>query len=88
MVGPVPGMAPNSVPTRVPRTIGRKACFISPWLGRMSRRRTFVLAADELHAVDVAQEVGDAEQAQRQRHQLDAVGQLGEAEGEARRARC
>ena len=30
------------------------------------------LVADELHPVDAAQEIGDAEQAQRQRHQLDA----------------
>ena len=63
IVGPVPGMAPNSVPTSVPRTIGKNACFSSARLGRMSRMRTLASRADVVHAVDVEQEVGDAEQA-------------------------
>ena len=33
-------MAPNSVPTAVPRTMGQKAVFSSCLLGRMSRRRS------------------------------------------------
>ena len=36
IVGPVPGIAPKSVPTMVPRTIGQKACFNSARVGRMS----------------------------------------------------
>ncbi len=42
IVGPVPGIAPNSVPISVPRSIGKNACFSSALLGRMSRRRTLV----------------------------------------------
>ena len=37
MVGPVPGMAPNSVPTKVPRIMGQKASLSSSREGRMSR---------------------------------------------------
>ncbi|OIQ70192.1 hypothetical protein GALL_481970 [mine drainage metagenome] len=42
MVGPVPGIAPNSVPISVPRSVGKNACFSSALLGRMSRTRTFM----------------------------------------------
>ncbi len=86
IVGPVPGIAPNSVPISVPRTIGKNACFSSALLGRMSRRRTFMPPADDMHPVHAAQEVGDAEHAERQRHQFHPVGQLGQAECEALRA--
>ena len=48
IVGPVPGIAPNSVPTSVPRTIGQNACFSSALVGRMSRMRTLVVAADDI----------------------------------------
>ena len=30
IVGPVPGIAPNSVPISVPRTIGQNDCLQSP----------------------------------------------------------
>ncbi len=42
MVGPVPGIAPNRVPMRVPRTIGANDCLSSFQVGNMSRRRTFM----------------------------------------------
>ncbi len=45
MVGPVPGIAPNSTPTLVPRTMGQKASFSSALLGRMSRMRILALVA-------------------------------------------
>ncbi|KAG1433360.1 hypothetical protein G6F57_022210 [Rhizopus arrhizus] len=44
-------------------------------------------AADDGHAVDAHQEVGHAEQAHRDRHQLQAVGQVKQAEREADGAR-
>ena len=40
MVGPVPGIAPNIVPIKVPRSIGKNERFSSALLGRMSRRLT------------------------------------------------
>ena len=46
IVGPVPGMAPNRVPIRVPRSIGMNACFSLRQLGRMSRMRTLVRCVD------------------------------------------
>ena len=42
MVGPVPGMSEQRLPTIVPRHIGKKACFNSPLVGRMSLRPTLV----------------------------------------------
>ena len=43
MVGPVPGIAPNTVPTRVPRIIAGKARFSSALLGRMSAKVSLAL---------------------------------------------
>ncbi len=43
MVGPVPGIAPNTVPTSVPRTIGQNASLISARDGRMSFMLILVL---------------------------------------------
>ena len=74
IVGPVPGIAPNSVPTSVPRTIGaerllelrlRRAHVAQPHLACRCRSTVMRLT--------LTQEVGDAEQAHRERHQLDAV---------------
>ena len=42
IVGPVPGIAPKSVPISVPRSMGANASFRSALLGNMSRKRTFV----------------------------------------------
>ncbi len=41
-----------------------------------------VLGVDRLDLIDAVHELGDAEQAERQRHQLDAVRELREPEGE------
>ena len=42
IVGPVPGMAPNSTPMPVPRSIAGKAWRNSARLGRMSRMRILI----------------------------------------------
>src|SRR6185503_16460305 len=42
IVGPVPGIRAHRLPTIVPRSIGKKERLMSSFVGRMSRRRTFV----------------------------------------------
>ena len=72
IVGPVPGIAPNSVPMQ------RAAQHREKRLLQLGLARAHVaqahlgLGADEVHPVDAAQEIRDAEEAQRQRDEIDA----------------
>ena len=56
IVGPVPGIAPNRVPTGVPRTIGQNDCFNSARFGRISDSRTRV---ERPHTGQYADQVAD-----------------------------
>ncbi len=87
MVGPVPGMSEHRLPMIVPRHIGKNDRFRSALVGRMSLKLTLVylvLIGGDL--IDAVHELGDAEQAERQRDQLDAVVEFGHAERVALRA--
>ena len=87
MVGPVPGMSEHRLPMMVPRHIGKKACLKSFLLGRMSLKADIgIFDVDRRDLIDAVHELGDAEQAERERDQFDAVVELGHAERVALRA--
>ena len=74
MVGPVPGISAHKLPTSVPRNIGANARLMSALLGRISRSRTLAyVRVDRRDLIDAVHELGDAEQAERQRDEFDAV---------------
>ena len=84
ITAPTPGMSPSTKPMTVPRPIAPVERFHSSRLGH--RPLIFVSTTWRNGDFEHEQDLGHAEEPHDHRHEAEAVVELGDAEGEARRA--